>query len=472
MKMTVVSAVLNRDDPSSMKQIVQQTHAALLYADSVTLVSPVAALMKSTHDISKLDGLDLLFELNRAGPKYFPDIEADISGLKEIVDGLPPRRLWTSELRRHYDGVIKEFVSHMGPLRDLVQANANEIMANSGFDQLQLAIEAGILTVESLPGMDIAEIEDTAGEAMLSLLHRIDETLTSGRQYPLFDGETNEFVRNGVEAGIFAPTPIARRLGQKAAMADGLFDRLPSFEYATTSEILDIRTELSPSLGAFRTGVGSLTEQIEVAPEDPQFGNEVEYAWNETVAPAIDEIEATIRENKSMADLTRRFAKDSVGGGAIGAAVTLPFSLTVAAGPVGQLMTATGMVFGVGLGTIHGLIDEHAQIKKAKKAVLLPIRNERNARDPLAHGWLDGVGKHSHSPCSSMNRAAQSSSVKVIVSSGRTIARSGRRPAGRGKGGAPALAAFHPQISPVDTFTGRPVLNASRRRRRGYSSNA
>ena len=31
-------------------------------------------------------------------------------------------------------------------------------------------------------------------------------------------------------------------------------------------------------------------------------------------------------------------------------------------------MTATGMVFGVGLGTAHALIDEHKEIKKAKKA--------------------------------------------------------------------------------------------------------
>jgi hypothetical protein len=46
MNMTVVSAVVNRDDPSSMKQVVQQTHAALLYADSVTLVSPVAGAVE------------------------------------------------------------------------------------------------------------------------------------------------------------------------------------------------------------------------------------------------------------------------------------------------------------------------------------------------------------------------------------------------------------------------------------------
>jgi len=52
--------------------------------------------------------------------------------------------------------------------------------------------------------------------------------------------------------GIFTRTPVAKQLGQHASMADGLFDHLPVFPYASTSEILDIRTELSPELGAFR----------------------------------------------------------------------------------------------------------------------------------------------------------------------------------------------------------------------------
>jgi hypothetical protein len=366
--MTVVSAVINRDDPSSLTQVVQQTHAGLLYADSVTLVSPIAALLQSARDVSKLNGLDLLFELLRVAPKYFPDVEPQIQQIKHTVEGLPARGLWTSRQRRDYDDLIKGLVDEMRPVRDLLNENVNGLMTTSGFEHVQLAIDAGILTVESLPGIDVSDLGDTAGEAIGGLIQTIDDVLTSGRQYPLFDGETNQFVRGGVELGIFAPTPIARRLGKNAAMADGLFDKLPSFELATTSEILDIRTELSPSLGAFRKGVSSLTEHLEVAPEDPQFGNEVEYAWNETVAPAINQIEDAIQQNKSMSDLTKRIAKDSIGAGAIGAAATAPFALAVAAGPTGQLMTATGMVFGMAYGTARGLIDEHDEIKKAKKA--------------------------------------------------------------------------------------------------------
>jgi hypothetical protein len=72
-----------------------------------------------------------------------------------------------------------------------------------------------------------------------------------------------------------------------------------------------------------------------------------------------------------MADLTKRIAEDSIGGGAIGLAATAPFALAVAASPIGQMMTATAMVFGLSLGTVRGLIDENDEIKIAKKAQCL-----------------------------------------------------------------------------------------------------
>jgi hypothetical protein len=371
MRMTVVSAILDRDNPASLAQVVQQTHAALLYADEVTLVSPAGAMMQSVVDVSQLDGIDLLFELGRVAPKFFPDVDPAIQELKQIVDGLPPRSRWPGEQRREYDAVVKQFTNQMRPLRDRLQQSANDILTESKFDQLQVAIDAGILKVDTLPGMDVSEIEDIGDIALAGLFERIDEALSSGRQYPLFDVETNQFVQGAVELGIFAPTPAARRLGKNAAMADGLFDCLPSFQNATTSEILDIRTELSPSLGAFRHGVGSLAENLEVMPEDPNFGDEVEYAWNLKVAPAIDEIEETIRQNRSMTDLMKRFAKDSLGAGALSLGATAPFSIAVAAGPVSaaEFGAAAAMVFGTAWGTARALIDENDAIKKdAKKA--------------------------------------------------------------------------------------------------------
>src|SRR6478736_3595188 len=111
MNMAVVSAVMNSYDPSSVHQIVQQTHAALLYGDSVTLVSPVAALGKSARDVSQLNGLELLAELERVAPKYFPHVEAPLLEFRQSMekfDDLPPRGFWTSTQRREYDGYMAQ----------------------------------------------------------------------------------------------------------------------------------------------------------------------------------------------------------------------------------------------------------------------------------------------------------------------------------------------------------------------------
>jgi hypothetical protein len=358
LNMTVVSAVIDPDEPASLAKVKQQTHAALLYADNVTLVSPAAALMQSVFDVSRLDDLDLLLELGRVAPRFFPYANSSIQEINDLVSGLPPRPLWTGSQRLEYDNLIKGLAPGMRPIRDTMQANAERIFQDSEFDQLQLAVDAGILTVETLPGVDVSEIENTQHIAESGLLGRISELLTTGRQYPLFDSETHSYVRESVEQGVFSPAPMARRLGKDAAMADGLFDRLPSFQYATTSEILDIRSELSGLLRAFRKGVSSLTTDIDVPPEDADFGREIEYAWNNTVADALDEIEATIRENSGMKDLMKRVVKDSVAGGAIGVAATGACSLAVAAGPVGQIMTATGMVYGLAWGAARALIAE------------------------------------------------------------------------------------------------------------------
>lgn len=158
---------------------------------------------------------------------------------------------------------------------------------------------------------------------------------------------------------------MARRLGADAAMADGLFDRLPNFQYATTAEILDIRDELAGSLSSFRQGVRELTKDIDLAPEDPQFGAEIEDAWNLRVAPALDEIEETIKENTSLRDIAKRAVKDTGALTAMG--LTPAATLAVATGPVAEYLTAAGLVVGYGLTAARALIGEHEELRRAKR---------------------------------------------------------------------------------------------------------
>jgi hypothetical protein len=186
----------------------------------------------------------------------------------------------------------------------------------------------------------VSEIGDSGDTMVLGFLDRIQKLFETRNEYPLFDASASSIVTGGLEMGIFTRTPVAKRLGQHASMADGLFDHLPLFPYASTYEILDIRTELSPALGAFRAGVSGLTKNIDVAAEDPKFGEEIEDAWNTEVAPALDEIEATIKDNSSMSDLLKKMITDPTGAATAGAGVILPGSLGIAAGPTQAFIAA------------------------------------------------------------------------------------------------------------------------------------
>lgn len=366
-RMTVVNASQDVQHAASLAFEVQQCNSALLYADEVTLVSPRAALLKSARDMSQLNGVALLRRLTNVAPKFFPDSSEQLRSFIEMFDGLPARSQLPKPLRDEYDANLKLLDEGLRPIRSNLQTNAEKLLADTGYEQLQDAVDLGILTIDDMEGAVIDDIGDGGG-MVLGFAQKIDDVLNDGGRYPLFDADAGNIVRLGVEAGFFSPVPAVRQLGADAAMADGLFDRLPNFQYAKPREIIDIRTELSGSLSAFRQGIRSLTEEIDLAPEDPNFGNEIADAWNLRVSPALDEIEATIAENRSMSDLMTRTLKDPIGATSIAGAVTLPATLAVAAGPAGAFIGAAGVVVGYSVATARALIDERKELKTAKKA--------------------------------------------------------------------------------------------------------
>lgn len=156
-------------------------------------------------------------------------------------------------------------------LRDDVQEIASGILANSQFAQLRLAVDAGILTIDRVPGSDV----DNYGPS-LYVQSRAMAALKAGGGYPLFDVGTAQYVQTMIDRGVFAPVPLAERQHADATLARGLFDCLPTFEKAMTSEILDIRRgELEQYLGAFRQGVSALSAtEMNAPPSDPEYANE------------------------------------------------------------------------------------------------------------------------------------------------------------------------------------------------------
>jgi hypothetical protein len=111
LSITVVNAIMDQGDPTVslenvIKFAVQQAHAALLYADKVTLVSPSVALMQSVDDAGNRRGIDALLELAKVAPKYFPDAATELQAFKQTIENVPPRARWKAHEQREYEAII------------------------------------------------------------------------------------------------------------------------------------------------------------------------------------------------------------------------------------------------------------------------------------------------------------------------------------------------------------------------------
>lgn len=370
-KMSVVSGSTKQhsDDVLSMAGEVQHCHAALLYGDEVTLISPRSALMKAVADEGSFTGPNLVRFMARMAPHLGPEHAPVIELARQIVD-FPKRGLITPGLRKAHSELMDGLLGSIASNEEEMVEKARGIVARSGFNQLQVAIDKGILSIHDLEGADIsAFILHEADPVVAALMVKIQEVLSAGNQYPLFDDDVSNLVRLGMEAGIFTRVPLSRKHGSDAAMASGLFDFLPNFPHANTSEILDIRQALDKPLRAFRRGVRELSSEIDEEPESPQFGAAIEDCWNLQVRPALDEIEEAILENSSLRDLLGRSIRDGASLPGLTAAATLGASygastFGVVAGPMATVPLAAGTAIGLSVAAVRAYMEQGKALKE------------------------------------------------------------------------------------------------------------
>jgi hypothetical protein len=119
--------------------------------------------------------------------------------------------------------------------------------------------------------------------------------------------------------------------------------RLPTFPSATVNEVVDIRTELAPSLTQFRSAMVTISKSFSSQPWETDFADEVHDAWVESVLPAVEAIDASVRDNKSLLSLAT---------GVTGAANTAYPGLAIVGtglvGHLGAVAVVGGALAGIG----------------------------------------------------------------------------------------------------------------------------
>ena len=138
----------------------------------------------------------------------------------------------------------------------------------------------------------------------------LKKSVSNSSTFPLFDDLSNNLIKSAIEEKIITLNKSSEFEAKHAKLAGNLLIALPSFEFATTDEILDIRKELEKPLVRFRSKLLAYDAEIQSMPWDEEFQFECIKLYQQEVAPAVLEIDELTKESSFIKNLGYSFLTD------------------------------------------------------------------------------------------------------------------------------------------------------------------
>ena len=309
----------------------QYVKSALLYADSVTLISPMAYFfteyIANFHTMNlrqTFDFVDKLVKLVDMSTQY---------NMEEYTLLLGQLRPILTNKGKYHAIPMKGRVELQGLLRGICEKVDQGLINLMGVPQskeLRKLQESGRLRVSEFNRVPID------AEGIISDYFRM-MTSAVENSYPLFDEQSNNLMGAAVKSNIIKLSDVDKRKITHAGFSDNIVQRLPSFDQAPVDEILDIRKELNPSISRFRSKMISYSDTLQTMPWDKDFESECSMLYYQEVAPAITEIDELSRDNSFLKNLGGKLIMDKDFMTTAG-----QLAISVAAGGVIQKFAETG----------------------------------------------------------------------------------------------------------------------------------
>jgi hypothetical protein len=285
------------------------------------MLTHVARIMVLKPD----EQVELMFELAaRTNTPIPPAVKDSLAQALAEYQSLAARRIRYRKQEERLRELQKVFALGFNE----VQQQVLSMLASSGAEPIISAINSKLVDLHPL------EVEGDLEAILSEFLEQAHKIVQDGKSYPLFDEQTGQLLGSSIQEGKLTLSEVQMARGRSAPFVATLLERLPLFESATFSELLDIRRELSKSLVRFRGAMLRFSDSIKAAPWDKDFAPEVQTLIDREVEPAIVEIEDAVRSNSYLTQVLLRVADKPLtlaGGSALAIAVSQAEALSALA---------------------------------------------------------------------------------------------------------------------------------------------
>jgi hypothetical protein len=285
---------------------------AVLYADSVTIHSPSAALLHGVIQFAELthpaDQLHAILEVARQAPNalkldFDPEAAAKLTTLLRMSPQQRARLKRTSGA--NFDlNAIDEMTKEISRIWAAdMPAVVEDIIETTSSAELVTAIHAGAVTVAPLGDRSSADHVARSVTAATSsrpnpepdpmfdgfLETIVDVVSGTGDGFPLLDGDAAELVKSMESESIVMFDGTTATRSSEVDAASRFMGFLPYFPEMPMDEVLDLKLTIGEPLIRFRGEMVKLAQDF-ARPIDDGFVRDVENAWRGAVAPALADV--------------------------------------------------------------------------------------------------------------------------------------------------------------------------------------
>lgn len=299
LRLVVATSPTDYEDGRFLAHDLKLIRSALLYADTVELLSPAAVMIGHVAALGSTDSdtwMTIMESLDDADLTHL-GVEGDPVAWKETLAGLRatsnlPRAQRRRLLGRHHAELQRQIRS----LEQALQAPqgaldmVHRILETAGAPELIDAVESGALTVN----WDFMSAGSDTDTQIVEYTERLTSLLASPNEHLLLDQRMADLARSLITEGKVSPGELTLARAARSRLGTGLVSRLPVFPDASVQQVLEVRRGLAEPLSAYRSGVTRVSEQIRSGAFGAGLEGEISDLWRDEVAPAVARLRAEL----------------------------------------------------------------------------------------------------------------------------------------------------------------------------------
>lgn len=321
---------------ASFSEDVKMVRSALLYADRVEMFSAGTSMLRQMKEFTADGDLDLtlrMYAIMAQTESIDLSTRTQLMALIQVMETYAERRQMFNRSShrnnpefRKVDSLFNESLKSLRRVGNETKRTVERMWLNYGGNELDFAVEAGLLAINDEWADALIENMDSVDEAAEIL----GEAITTAKGNLLFDSMAGGLARAMHKEGRLILPNFHQTNIRTTRLGNQMILLLPNMAQVDVEKVLEVKKEVSASLTSYRRSTRSLQEKLKEDALSPHLDEEIEQLWFDDVSVQVEELTQAVYDSKlgTVKDVVVASVKEGTKAAAHGA-----FSVAIATLP-------------------------------------------------------------------------------------------------------------------------------------------